>query len=57
MDAHASGSSAMPQKRNPFATMKTAVGARVVTGATASLLMSPPPRGPRARPPPARDRA
>lgn len=43
MDAHASGSSAMPQKRNPFATMKTAVGARVVTGATASLLMSPPP--------------
>lgn len=42
MDAHLSGSSAMPQKRNPFAMMKTSVAARLAAGATATLLTQPP---------------
>ncbi len=42
MDAHASGSSTMPQKLNPFSTMKMSVGARLAAGMAATLLTQPP---------------
>lgn len=42
MDAHSSGSSTMPQKLNPFTTMKTSVGARLAAGMAATVLTQPP---------------
>lgn len=42
MDAHTSGSSAMPQKRNPFATMKVAVAGQLAAGSAAMMLTQPP---------------
>lgn len=42
MDAHLSGSSAMPQKKNPFSTMKISVAGRIAAGAAATLLTQPP---------------
>lgn len=42
MDAHASGSSTMPQKLNPFTTMKISVGARLAAGLAATVLTQPP---------------
>lgn len=42
LDPHLSGSSTMPQKRNPFATMKISVAARMAAGAAATVLMQPP---------------
>ena len=42
MDAHASGSSTMPQKLNPFSTMKISVGARLAAGMAATVLTQPP---------------
>ncbi|AXE40054.1 lyase family protein [Acidipropionibacterium virtanenii] len=42
VDAHSSGSSTMPQKLNPFTTMKTSVGARLAAGMAATVLTQPP---------------
>lgn len=42
MDAHLSGSSTMPQKLNPFTTMKISVAARLASGMAATLLTQPP---------------
>lgn len=42
MNAHTSGSSTMPQKLNPFSTMKIDSGAQMASGLAASLLMSSP---------------
>ncbi|MFP7696453.1 lyase family protein [Trueperella sp. LYQ143] len=42
MDAHSSGSSAMPQKLNPFTTMKVSVNARLAAGLAATVLTAPP---------------
>lgn len=42
MDVHFSGSSTMPQKRNPFDTMKISVAARVAAGSAATVLTQPP---------------
>lgn len=42
MDAHSSGSSTMPQKLNPFTTMKISVGARMAAGLAATVLTQPP---------------
>lgn len=42
MDAHSSGSSTMPQKLNPFTTMKISVGARLATNLAAGVLTQPP---------------
>lgn len=42
MDAHSSGSSTMPQKLNPFTTMKISVGARIAAGLAATVLTQPP---------------
>ncbi|WP_235750679.1 lyase family protein [Nigerium massiliense] len=41
-DRHSSGSSTMPQKVNPFATMKIEVGGRLAAGMAATILMQPP---------------
>lgn len=42
LDPHSSGSSTMPQKRNPFATMKISVAARIAAAAAAGVLTQPP---------------
>lgn len=42
MDAHSSGSSTMPQKLNPFTTMKASVSARLVAGMASTILTQPP---------------
>lgn len=42
MDAHTSGSSTMPQKLNPFATMKISVGASMACGMAANMLTQAP---------------
>ena len=42
LDPHLSGSSTMPQKRNPFSTMKITAAARMAAGAAATVLTNPP---------------
>lgn len=42
MDPHLSGSSTMPQKRNPFATMKISAAARIAAAGAAGVLTQPP---------------
>ncbi|MGO1591844.1 MAG: lyase family protein [Ancrocorticia sp.] len=42
MDAHSSGSSTMPQKLNPFTTMKASVSARLVAGMASTVLTQAP---------------
>ena len=42
LDPHLSGSSTMPQKRNPFSTMKITAAARLAAGAAATVLTNPP---------------
>lgn len=42
LDPHLSGSSTMPQKRNPFSTMKISAAARMAAGAAATVLTNPP---------------
>ena len=42
LNPHLSGSSTMPQKRNPFSTMKISAAARMAAGAAATVLTNPP---------------
>ncbi|WP_326833545.1 lyase family protein [Cutibacterium porci] len=42
LDPHLSGSSTMPQKRNPFSTMKISAAARIAAGAAATILTNSP---------------
>lgn len=42
-NAHASGSSTMPQKVNPFSTMRLTVNARLCEGLASSVLLAPTP--------------
>ncbi|WP_311777211.1 lyase family protein [Trueperella abortisuis] len=42
LDMHTSGSTTMPQKRNPFATMAIAANARLAVASAVALLVQPP---------------
>lgn len=42
LDMHTSGSTTMPQKRNPFATMSVSNNARLAIGSAVTLMVQPP---------------
>lgn len=42
LDMHTSGSTTMPQKRNPFATLQVTENARLAVGAAVTLMVQPP---------------